>query len=626
MYLAELKIWNFRKFGQTKINGEVLPGLHIHLNENLNLLVGENDSGKTAIVDSIKYVLFTRSFDYINLNVDDFHLPKGCDQESCRATNFTIECIFRGFDDDEAKNFLDWLSINRDDYFLRVFLTATRDGRKISGDCKAGEGEGAYLDSGARDLLRATYLKPLRDAESELSPRRGSRISQILDSHDAFIEKDDHELVQIVSNANDQIEKFFNDGDPYKRPGKQLHAEIDTYLSEFSDQNEPLSSRFSVAGMRLKSILERLQLSVVENIYNNSELIVEPGLGSNNLLYIAAELLLLKKSDYTGLRLGLIEEIEAHLHPQAQLRLVEYLQKESIGSRIQLILTTHSPVLASKIKLNNIILCKKGNAFPLGDKFTQLEVGDYSFLERFLDSTKANMFFAKGVILVEGDTENLLIPAIAEIIGYPLSKFGISIVNVGSTAFLRYSKIYKRKLGDEMGIPVSVVTDLDIRPDEYKKVAPEAETWSTKNVDEEKIEKEKRYDGQGVKTFISPHWTIEYSIASSLEFRWLFQKAILCAQKEENSNKYGVTDKKLTEINEKITQIQKDMSDNSLSKSEVAFKIYYKTMLETKTSKTITAQWLAHFLLAEKEKYKPLLESDPCLKYLVDAIKNAAGV
>jgi putative ATP-dependent endonuclease of OLD family len=625
MYLSELKIWNFRKFGQKEIDGNITPGLHIHLNENLNLLVGENDSGKTAIVDAIKYVLSTRSFDYIPLSVDDFHLPPGCNKESFRAKTFIIECIFRGFSDLEAKNFLEWLSIENNGYWLRVFLTATRDGRKIIGECRAGAGEGAYLDSGAKDLLRVTYLKPLRDAESELAPRKGSRISQILDSHEAFIEKDNHELVQIIASANSQIKNYFDEDSPDERPGRQLHKEIDTYLEEFSDRNDPLSSRFSVADMRLKSILERLQLSVVEQIYNGSEIIVEPGLGSNNLLFIAAELLLLKKVGYTGLRLGLIEEIEAHLHPQAQLRLIEYLQTESEKSGIQLILTTHSPILASKMKLANLIICKNNSAFPMGDNFTLLEKGDYHFLERFLDSTKANLFFAKGVILVEGDAENLLVPAIAEILGYPLSKYGISIVNVGSTAFLRYSRIFKRKSGDDTGIPIAVITDLDIRPDEYKFIEANAKTESDKNIESVKQQKQSLYDGQGVKTFVSPKWTLEYAIASSHNFRWVLLKAILCSQKEENSNEYGVTNEKLNKIQETIVHFKTEVINLGLNDSEIAFRIYYNTMLANKTSKAITAQWLSDFLLAQKDEHKPLLETDDNLKYIVDAIKHAAG-
>mgnify|MGYP001282079223 CR=1 FL=1 len=575
MYLSELRIWNFRKFGQIDRDGEIHPGLHINFHKNLNLLVGENDSGKTAIIDAVKYVLYTRSFDYMNLSIDDFYIPVGCDQESCRAVAFTIECIFRGFEDSEAKNFLEWLSIDNDGYFLRVFLFASRDGRKIKSDCKAGMGEGAYLDSGARDLLRVTYLKPLRDAESELAPRKGSRISQILDSHEAFDEKDSHELVQIIAGANTEIKNFFDGGSPDDKPGKRLHDEIDVYLREFSDRSAPLSSRFSVADMRLKSILERLQLSVVEHVYNNSEIIVEPGLGSNNLLFIAAELLLLKKLEFTGLRLGLIEEIEAHLHPQAQLRLIEYLQSESEKFGIQLILTTHSPILASKMKLANLIICKNGNAYPMGDQFTHLEKGDYRFLERFLDSTKANLFFARGVILVEGDAENLLVPAIAEIIGLPLSKYGISIVNVGSTAFLRYSKIFLRESGSDMGIPVALITDLDIKPDKYKTIEPKAETESDKNVDDERLRKQNLYDGQLVKTYVAPKWTLEYTIALSSNFRWALLKAIFCAQKEQNSNKYGVTEEKLTEIDNTILQFKEYVTQNNLSDAEIAFEIVF---------------------------------------------------
>ena len=513
MFLSELKIWNFRKYGQFEIDGDKKPGLHIHFNENLNLIVGENDSGKSTILDAIKLVLYTRTYEYTRLTIDDFHIDPRSTKESCRARNIFIECIFRGFEEGEAKNFPEWMSIDEQGYWLRVFLTASRDGRNVQSDCKVGGDEGVYLDSKARDLLRATFLKPLRDAENELSPKRGSRISQILDSHEAFNEKDDHELVKIISEANEQITSYFNEGESNKKPGKRLHEEIDKFLKEFSNQQTPLSSRFSVADMRLKSILEKLQLSVTEDIYNNSNIFVEPGLGSNNLLFIAAELLLLKKMDYTGLRLGLIEEIEAHLHPQAQLRLIEYLQSESKSSNIQLIITTHSPVLASKVRLNNLILCKNSNAFPMGSDFTSLEKGDYLFLERFLDSTKANMFFAKGILLVEGDAENLLIPTIAEVIGYPLSKYGISIVNVGSTAFLRYSRIYQRISNPDLEIPVAVITDLDIRPDIYKKIDSSSKTESDFDLGIELKKKVDRYDGKGVKTFISPKWTLEYAIA-----------------------------------------------------------------------------------------------------------------
>jgi len=111
-----------------------------------------------------------------------------------------------------------------------------------------------------------------------------------------------------------------------------------------------------------------------------------------NKLFMATELLHLEKDNWTGLRLGLIEELEAHLHPQAQMKVIEALQNKS---GIQLILTTHSPNLASKVKLENIIICHSKNAYPLNNKRTLLDPDDYKHLERFLDTTKANLFFCE---------------------------------------------------------------------------------------------------------------------------------------------------------------------------------------------------------------------------------------
>ncbi len=117
--------------------------------------------------------------------------------------------------------------------------------------------------------------------------------------------------------------------------------------------------------------------------------------------------------------------------------------------------------------------------------------GDYLFLQRFLDSTKANLFFAKGIIMVEGDAENILIPVIADILGYPLERYGLSIVNVGSTAFLRYSRIMVRKDGANIGIPVSVITDCDVRPYDVDPVTKE-KIFNEKEVESSQAKEEKR--------------------------------------------------------------------------------------------------------------------------------------
>ena len=73
MFLSQLKIWNFRKYG-TKENGDA--GIIISFNDRLNLIVGENDSGKTAIIDAIKLVLGTQSYDSIRIEENDFYRIK----------------------------------------------------------------------------------------------------------------------------------------------------------------------------------------------------------------------------------------------------------------------------------------------------------------------------------------------------------------------------------------------------------------------------------------------------------------------------------------------------------------------------------------------------------------------
>ena len=100
----------------------------------------------------------------------------------------------------------------------------------------------------------------------------------------------------------------------------------------------------------------------------------------------------------------------------------------------------------------------------MGLGFTKLEEKNYTYLERFLDVTKSNLFFAKGVILVEGWSEEILLPELAKKIGYDLTKLEVSILNVGSTAYLHFAKIFLRNDDKEMKVHVSIITDLDNKP------------------------------------------------------------------------------------------------------------------------------------------------------------------
>jgi putative ATP-dependent endonuclease of OLD family len=607
MYLSQLKLWNFRKFGSIDSTSRE-PDLSVNFTDGLNLLVGENDSGKTAIVDAIKILVFTRSNEFIRLQSEDFHHPVGVDLP---FSKLRIECHFAGMKDKEAKNFLEWMSIRTvsgvDELYLRVFLEAELKGNLVvSYDIKAGsDEEGTVLSAGARDLLRVTYLKPLRDAENELSPRKNSRLSQILDSHNAFLDKTGHPIKGAMAAANEAIVNYFkgiNDaGDPVPdHEGKKITDTINTFLDHFFGR-ETLSM-FRISSQSLKSILEKLELILERG--NN-------GLGSHNLLFIAAELLLLTTVGYTGLRLVLIEEIEAHLHPQAQLRLIEYLTREANINAMQLIITTHSPVLASKVPVEKLILCKNNYAFSLSPDQTELAKGDYAFLARFLDATKANLFFAQGVILVEGDAENLLVPVIARIIGRDLTKYGVSVVNLGNTAFKRYSRIFLRTNPAKLlGVKVACITDNDIDLEAG---------LTTMQITDSRVAKAAVYDAQEVKTFVSPVKTMEYDLALG-SFRREMYFASLVASKLKNSDKYGVTLAKVKEVRDASRANWSQWRAAGRTDAFIAKEIY--SHINSNNLKSITAQYLGPILEKKSKKVdiKGRILADAQFKYIVDAI------
>ncbi|MDZ7692072.1 MAG: AAA family ATPase [Balneolaceae bacterium] len=632
MYLHNLKLWNFRQYGSS--NSEKIeldnPDLSVEFNKRLNLLVGENNSGKSTIVDAIKYVVLTQSREWIKPKIDDFFVNDSKEPDKSRAEKIRIECIFKTSKEEEAKNFLEWLKIiplseDEVEYQLNVYLEGEIKNGNVYSDILAGSrDDGTRLDAGARDLLRATYLMPLRDADSELTPKRGSRLSQILSSYKTFQsnQDDNHEIQEILKGANERVRKYF-ETDP---EGKNVLQTINRHLDKLIDDKE---AHIDLSDPSLQSILEKLILNLGS---------LKEGLGSNNLLFIAAELLLLETGLKNAAKVALIEEVEAHLHPQAQLRLIEYLQNSDSFKDVQFILTTHSPNLASKIDLENLFICKQGNVFPMGNSHTQLNQNDYAFLERFLDVTKANLFFCDGLILVEGDAENIMLPIFANLLGINFPEHGISIVNMGSLSFMRYTKIFLRNSDPKMGISVSSVRDLDIKRKLDDSGVKVIQVKKDLNPENERNKLSKELTKQDVKGYISKSWTLEYEIAQSC-LQDLFYQAVLVAEQLRNKDNSFVNiynEEFKEEVNNKLDQLISDFNEDS---ERVAYEIYAHKILgrkkpdsdkgSTPISKAVIAQCFSKILNEldeeEKAKRKAAILNDDYLKYLVNTIEHVSG-
>jgi putative ATP-dependent endonuclease of OLD family len=538
MFLSKITIENFRCFG----NGD--DRFELKLKPGLTALVGENDGGKSAVIDALRFALGTTDQEWHRLEPTDFH--DSGETGGMNATEITVVCKFAELNSDELSAFVEHLTHSRiagESPVLYINWTAKHVRTKPSGrtfwrpETHSGkDGKGPTLPPGLSELLRTTYLRPLRDAEQSLSAGRGSRVSQVLnhideiksagDPYDAASVADLKKLnlLGIVDLANDLLS--------CQEGIKDARGKIDDHLDGLSLRGDNLKSKIEVGGanekeeMRLRQLLEKLDLGLA----GRGRL----GLGSNGLLFMACELLLLVQDDERN-KILLIEEPEAHLHAQRQLRVMKFMQEQDKEKQIQILVTTHSPNLASAIKLDNIVIVRGSRAYSLARGETQLDAGDYRFLERFLDVTKANLFFARGVMVVEGDAENILIPTLANIIERDFTHHGVSIVNVGGVGLSRYARIFLRQnpiKGKELNIPVACVTDMDVMPncaplivgklreDEIWPADDSRRQWRAKrdfaNGDELSAHRERkvaRANDQCVRTFVSDEWTFEYDLA-----------------------------------------------------------------------------------------------------------------
>ncbi|RUO77883.1 ATP-dependent nuclease [Idiomarina seosinensis] len=544
MYVSQIYIQRFRIFEE----------LYLTLNSGLNVIVGENNSGKSALIDAIRVTLDTKSSEWTRITETDFHDD---------ADNFHITLKFSGITPDHARRFVEHLTYEKGeegDKQLALYITLTahrteaiRRGRRIiRSDWRSGiNGNGPSVEREVREYLAATYLKPLRDAEAELSSGRGSRLAQILSSSKHFKRDGESFKTLLEGLIAASIEAKKNDGLQNNK------SDIDKYIKELTFNTDRFELSIEMLGSKEFENLDTLEKErAFQDILHRLSLVLDEsqptqGLGYNNILFMATELILLEQES-DEFPLLLIEEPEAHLHPQLQMKLLKFI-RDTKSPALQTIMTTHSPNLASKAPLESIILLSNGEAFPLKKTDTLLDDEDYVFLEKFLDITKSNLFFARSVLIVEGDAENILLPTIAKLIGKPLEDYGVSIVNVGNTAYTRYAKIFLRRdsliEAEAPSIPVKVacLRDLDLWPERSDKVkypkfgfkelkkkneiywlpreneegkkigtAPQDKRDDLKSFDVLHNEKTQSItEPENIRVFVSDEWTFEYCLIRS---------------------------------------------------------------------------------------------------------------
>lgn len=439
MHLAKLVIKNFRKLKHTELSFQA----------GLNVLVGSNNVGKTAVVDALRALLAGHDEPYPRFGEDDVHRPHG----SIPSGDIFFQYVFSGLSADDEADFLAALvpdASGKLEAHVKIRYSDPDKGGRLRAKRWCGEHEDVGLTADMMENLRGVYLPPLRDASQGLKPGRASQLARLLQ----LLADDDG--IDGINKALQELDGKLKAHLPIVNTHEAINARHKTMLG-------PQLAQLLEVGLSasdFKSLKSRLSLLV------DAFEIEQNGLGFNNLIYMAVVLSELTKNPDSCYRGLIVEEPEAHLHPQLQAVLLQYLQSIQAveGEKpVQLFVTSHSPNFASIADLDSLVcLVDTGTAvetfLPRSVKFKK---GKRDKLERYLDVTRAELFFARRVIFVEGAAELMTVNALAKCIGCDLRQHGVSLISVEGLNFDSFLPLF----GDQaLRIPVAVLTDADPVP------------------------------------------------------------------------------------------------------------------------------------------------------------------
>ncbi|NUA25973.1 ATP-dependent nuclease [Cupriavidus basilensis] len=478
MYIESVALSGFRCFGPA-------PTV-VRLNSQLTTVIGPNASGKTALLQALTR-LFGVTRAERTVTPSDFHVPAGADSKTKTqqlwidvllrlpeladgsATAATVAPVFRHMriqapgsvpacrlrlearwdDDGTAEG-----AVTQNLSWINTVDAAIKDDQK------------SPVAAAERGLIQLYYTPASRDAQAQIRATTGALAARLLKAIEWSKGTE-----AAVDAASQTLTKAFDGENAIQAIGQALSKR----WGDLHDGDIDTQPGLSLMSRRFEEVVARIAVVFKQGPAGEDRGLEALSDGQQSLFYfaLAAAVFDLERDAVAGkvrgfhsedlsipvLTLFAVEEPENHLSPYYLARIILQLRSLVGSAAAQAIVTSHSPSVLSRVLPEDVRYCSRGQTGVSSVLPVPMPADDVEAV-KFVRSAMLSfpeLYFARFVLLVEGDSERIVLPKLSEALGLVVDPSFVAIVPLGG----RHVQHFWRLLSG-LGIPYATLLDLDL--------------------------------------------------------------------------------------------------------------------------------------------------------------------